>query len=105
MCFFMAPAYQFTIVKLLSLRQLVGGVYVASKWKLNLMSASIAKSLRITIPLSTMSSHPDQEYPVPGVCLQELWMKPGSKATASREPIQGVDKALLKDEKSNIVWD
>src|SRR5665648_1302882 len=100
-CFFMAPAYQSTSVKPLSWRQPVGGVCMASRWKLNLVSASITESPRISIPLSALPAHPDQKYPISGVCLPDLCMKLGSKATALRVPIQGADKALLKEKKSN----
>lgn len=99
--FFMAPAYQSTIVKPLSWRQLVGGVCMASRWKLNLVSASITESPRISIPLSALPAHPDQKYPIPGVCLPDLWIKLGSKAMAIRVSIQGSDNALLKQKKSN----
>ena len=100
-CFLMAAAYQSTSVKPLSWRQLVGGVCMASRWKLNLVSALITQSLRISIPLSALPAHPDQKYPIPGVCLPDLWIKLGSKAVAFRVPIQGSDKNLLKRKKPN----
>lgn len=47
-CFFMTPAYQSTSVKLLSWRQPVGGVCMASIWELNMVSAYYA--LRFQFP-------------------------------------------------------
>jgi len=64
-------------------------------------SASIIQSPRISIPLSALPAHPEQKYPIPGVCLPYLWIKLDAKATAFRVSIQGLDKALLKEKKSN----
>lgn len=57
---------------------------MASRWKLNLVYASITQSPKITILLSALPAHPDQKYPFPWICLPELWMKLEAKAMAFR---------------------